>query len=308
MVEGNNPLDEERKTPAFWKVMQLFVVPLSIVVVCVGIYSLFRFMTGTDTDPEKLLELIKTSDKHSRKIYLHEYVYNVLQISKEAGDNGELKKRLAEQTSGLIEYFMKSNEERTDEIHTLIKTLGLLKESRSQEFLVDILDRSDDRDIQTICLDALGALKNRDLEPIFKKYSENTDEIIRYHAVFNLASLEAKENEEYLREILHNDESNVVRINAALGLAYFYKDRAALRYLCNVLNTEDLAKILKVENEIQMRYVENAMLNIIESIYVIKDKACIDSLKNLIKDDSISTDIRNRASELIRLLEEQNGG
>lgn len=309
MDQGSNVLnEEEQKTSAFWKVAQLFVVPASIVIVCLGFYALFKFMSGNETTPEQLLDLIKTSGGHSRKIYLHEFANNMLQLSQSRESNPEIIKNLALKTGQLIEEFIKSKEDKKDDIYILILSLGLMREQGSRDLLVHILSDFPDPDIQMITLDSLGAIKDASLEATFRKYVIHENPDVRRHAVFNLASLELENNTDELIRVMSDDDSAIVRINAALGLAYFHKNEAALEYLCNVLDSRRLSEILGIKDSSQWAFVENAILNIMEAIYVSKKGSCLDSLQKLVDDPSIPSNIRNQAVRLINLKKKEYGG
>lgn len=284
-----------------WNIFQLFAIPAAIAVVCVGIYSLFQFMTSDATSPEQLLELIKSGSGHPKKIYLHSFSHAVLQISRTPNFPKERIRAISRKTGEVITYFLSNKELHEDDLYILIASLGLLKDESSRDMLVRLLDEYDDGRMRGKCLDALGALKDKTLDAVFKKYASSEDEMTRYHAVFNLASLQIEDNSGPLLDAMANDASEVVRLNAALGLAYFYGNSAAMRYLCDMLSYERLAKTLRADDSGDRRvFVENAVMNILEAANSMKDPYCADSLKALAGDDKIPAAIRVKAREILK--------
>lgn len=221
--------------PSAGFIVQLFVVPMVIVTVVVGIYVLFGKLASGQQDWRQQLTDLRSDNPHIRWRGAHGLAQMLQADTRVPGDqtrlaeNREVAKELSDQLSGLLTRSSR-NEEDLKHQEFLARTLGLLDVT---DVVLPTLGKAagphQDREVRKNALASAATIADRfassgrllDDSLIIGEVitaSDDADSLVRHTATFTLGLLPSPDAEMRLRVLVeHPDEKT--RFNAAVGLA-----------------------------------------------------------------------------------------
>jgi len=238
------------KKSRFQLTLQILAVPLSILIVAVGIFVLFSFLTQDTLSLEDLLARTRGSTGQQRNRYAYDFVRKLQQERGNPADPApENVLKLApviEQTLLDLNGQETQSEQDIDTIRVLVHALGNIGRASSAEVVARVIESTKHNSVILDGLQVLGALRAPDSGKVILRQLESPDAEIRKYAAFNLASLNDPGHRPALHRLL-KDEMAPVRWNAAFGLAWFMEDDAGREILRSMLEAEADPKVADPE-------------------------------------------------------------
>ncbi|MCZ6670569.1 MAG: HEAT repeat domain-containing protein [Acidobacteria bacterium] len=210
--------DRSQPEPISLRIMlRLFLVPLAVVLVCVGVFLLFGLIAGDRKTGQDYVNEIRSGTEIRRWQAAFELATYVRSKSPE---------RLREEN--LVQQFIHLFEEAetTDPRirRYLALTLGRLQDPRAVGTLVKALEETDDQTVIYAAW-ALGNIGAIEASPHLARLLGNVDSGIRKMAAYSLGALDHPDNVPALRKVLSDPEVDVTW-NAALALGRLHDPTA----------------------------------------------------------------------------------
>ncbi|MEM8678918.1 MAG: HEAT repeat domain-containing protein, partial [Planctomycetota bacterium] len=318
-------------------IMQLFLIPLLIVIIIVSVWLLFSWLAHKGTNPTKLVDEIERLNHSSwqRALTLAQQLQDSTNV--ELRGNSELSGRLADVLTSELE--TGSNNDRRVMLRVyLCKALG--------EFDVDagvpalVLAANTERDehdlkVRQAALQAIGFYAGRTGGPAFAaahpdaldavlQASEESDlggpnqqarDRLRYNAAFTLGIFGDATSIGRLKEMLL-DPSNDVKFNAAAGLARNgVADGAEILMQMLSVSDEELLRGEKVDPEQEASWVTwkrdvvaETALQSIQRLTELNEQITLaefaDALQSAAQNDQLGKTVRVQAESFLRQLEQ----
>lgn len=127
-----------------------------------------------------------------------------------------------------------------------IEGLGMLRSSKHEDDIVDILLKERDRDIKNSCIIALSYLYPlKNVDKIIDYYKKERDEVLKTQIVRLLASRNVKKLENEMISIIKSKVSSIEMQTSAIYYLGVIKSTASTTILKDLLNNDD--KVVKLE-------------------------------------------------------------
>lgn len=272
----------ERSTPLF--LLQLFLIPGSIVVSCVALFLLFDWLAGGEKTVKDYLNEVR-AERGNRRWQAAYELSQVLAREKKGGIDPSV-------VPTLVEILTDSLNRPDPEVRRyLILALGRLGDRRASRALIASLG---DRDEQTkiYAIWALGALGSREAMPSITKAMEDESGGVRKMAAYTLGALKDPSVAYTLRTAL-NDREEDVRWNAALALAQV-GDPSGLSVIQRMMKRSYLDQIAFMSEDMKAE----AIINAIKAVVLLKDYHQREELVALSKNDP-SLKVRQTAMDAL---------
>jgi HEAT repeat protein len=200
--------EDEKSTPLF--LLQLFLVPGTIVVACVAILLLFNWLAGDEKTVRDYLNEVRTERGNRRWQAAYE-LSQVLAMEERRGVNPSVVPAIVEILTDSL------NRPEPEMRRYLVLALGRLADRRASRALITAID---DKDEQTRIYAILGLGASRSVEAVPSIIAAMEDESggVRKAAASSLGALNDPSAAYVLKAAL-NDPEEDVRWNAALALA-----------------------------------------------------------------------------------------
>ncbi len=260
MSDEVQPPAEEKSTFATLAV-QLVVIPLAVVLFCVGLGALFMWLTSERKDFGDYVRALQSSSG-TRRSQQAQHLLNYIQESKRwqgifdvtARISADREQFLAQHPQAVTELVGIFEEARGQDPKTrryLALVLGLLADPAAVPALTQGLEDSDAETVKN-CLWALGSMGVDAVAPKVIELTRHSESTVRLMAVYVLGSLEHPQARELLVASLH-DPDELVKWNAAFGLAA-RGDDAAVPVLRRLLDKAYVDRFTAVTTENRQRY------------------------------------------------------
>jgi HEAT repeat protein len=245
----------------FTRAFQFFLVPLLIVLACVGVYWLFSVTMTDQRTPEDWMRELRRSGPGARE---HAAAQLVAELRRQVSKG----QRDLSLVAPLIETFQSvavREDQGTDPItRTLVgegpsmrailaSCLGLLGDKRATPVLLDALREEENLETKAAIIDALGALRDPDAAPDLIKLLDHPSSVVRKYATFTLGALAAPREEGGPPSVPSavgplkgrlEDPRAEVQWNAAFVLAYFLRDGSGVPVLRRMLDRKHVTDIV----------------------------------------------------------------
>lgn len=280
--------------------LQILAVPLTILILAVGVFVLISFLTQDTMTVGQLLDRVRSSTGQVRKQYANEFVRKLLAA------RGDRTQPPPAELRGLILPLLASiqglqaqqplDEDDETTLRILIHAVGNIQDPESAGKLVEIMEKERDPYVIAECLSALGSIGNRESAPSIRSKLNSSHPYVRKFAAFNLAALRDPGQRETLVELL-GDESLEVRWNAAFGLAYYLGDNSGAVILRAMLRPDAIPKV--DPNREMLR--SQAILMAARGLAVIKDAEALPILQEIANTDG-SPEVRQGCRQAIEII------
>ncbi len=217
----------EEKSKLATLTVQLVVIPLAVVLFCVGLAGLFIWLTSERKGLEDYLNALRASSGEQRSQQA-QYLLNYIQDSKRwqgifdvtAQISADRDQFLAKNPHAVADILQVFNESKGQDPRTrryLALVLGLLGDHQSAAALRDSLDDGDPETVKN-CVWALGRIGDEDSALRIINLTHSGESSVRLMAVYVLGSMNTADAQHVLQASL-NDPDELVKWNAAFGLA-----------------------------------------------------------------------------------------
>ncbi len=289
-LDGPGSGDPERAS-IFLRAGQFFLVPLLIVLVCVGIYWFFSYLVAEQGTPAEWMATIRTGGQQSRLQAMHQLVVDLRRRHADKRPDPALHAPLWETYRSLPEDDPKP-EDRNLRI-SLLGCMALQGDPRSVAPLVEVLERHPDAEVKAAAINALGALKAVEAAPVLIKFLDHESSVVRKYATFNLAAIAApgKRGEQPavpsavdpVRRKLE-DPRPEVQWNAATALAVFLHDPAGVNVLRKMLDRKHLEGVIGADDRAG-DLAAHAMQQACQALAAVKDSGSLAALDGVAAGD-----------------------
>lgn len=289
---GPAPIDDADEAPrgAFRLLSEFFLVPLLVVVVCVGIFFLFSLLTFDRKTPADYLAEVRGGGANQRWQSAFELSRAVVHVPP-----GPERRKLAQET---LEVFTRLRPGRPDDEQVkryLALVLGRLQDASAIPALEESAKDSDPL-TRLYSVWALGMLGDKNAVPAILSESESEDAGARKMAAYVLGKLNDPRAIPRLTAMTA-DHAPDVRWNAAIALAEF-NDGSGKEVLHSLL---DRASISRQAPSIRPAQIEEAILNALKAEALLKDRDALPAIEALEKSDE-SLRVRDTAREASRAI------
>ena len=259
----------------------LFLVPLLVVLVCVGVFVGFGWLAYDRQEVGDYLNDLRSSWKPRRAQAAYELA-KVL-IADETALDGQpaVKQELRDLFETAEDIEIK---------RYLALVLGYTKDPLAVPVLSDALDASDDSQTRIYLLWAMGAIGDPAATPALIDSLSDSDSGIRKTAAFALGELGDRASVPRLEALL-DDGTADVRWNAALSLARLESD-AGVPVLEQMVDRRLLAEVPEITAEQQ----QDTMISAVRALAVLRGKDSLPLFERLAEDDP-SLKVRQAAIE-----------
>lgn len=284
---GEGVEDEEKESPR--RLMsQFFIFPLIIVVVGIGVFVLFGLVSSESKSAADYVNELKRSGSW---LHPNSRLQAAYELSKVLANTKE-KSDLEAIAIDLIDVFNKARRGDDPRLRQYLAiALGHLGDQRAVPPLIDALADEDGK-TRFYAIYALGELHAKEAVPDLVKISSSEDHDFRKMSIYVLGLINDERAVPVLKAAL-NDDKDDIKWNAALGLARF-GDRSGTGVLFNMLDRDYLTKISGIRDDQK----EQAIVNAIRALVMLKEKSVESKLKSLSKGDP-SLKVRQTALEAL---------
>ena len=207
--------------------VQLFVIPLVVVLFCVALAGLFMWLTAERKGLDDYLGALRASSGEQRTRQA-QYLLNYIQDSKRwqgifdvtaqiSADRERFLAKNPHAVTDIVQVFTESQGQDPKTRRYLALVLGLLGDHQAVAVLRGGLADGDAETVKN-CLWALGRLDDEESVPRFIELTRNDEQSVRLMAVYVLGSMKSLAAQSVLAASL-NDPDEMVKWNAAFGLA-----------------------------------------------------------------------------------------
>jgi HEAT repeat protein len=251
----------EEKSRPVTLLVQLIVIPLSVVLFCVALGGLFMWLTSERKDVDDYLQALRSSSGAQRSQQA-QYLLNYIQESKRwqgifdmtaqiSADRDQFLARNPQAVAGLVQIFNESAGQDAKTRRYLALVLGLLGDKQALPALRQGLNDGDADTVKN-CVWALARLQDAEAAPAIIELTHHDDASVRLMAVYALGFLPNPHAHDVLVGAL-NDADELVRWNAAFALAN-KGDVAGRDTLVGLLDKSYVDRFTQVTPENRQRY------------------------------------------------------
>jgi HEAT repeat protein len=207
--------------------VQLFVIPLAVVLFCVALAGLFMWLTAERKGLDDYLGALRASSGEQRTRQA-QYLLNYIQDSKRwqgifdvtaqiSADREQFLAKNPHAVTDIVQVFEESKGQDPKTRRYLALVLGLLGDRQA---IASLREGLDDGDAETVknCLWALGRLDDEASARRIIELTHGDEQSVRLMAVYVLGSMDSPAARGVLEASL-NDPDELVKWNAAFGLA-----------------------------------------------------------------------------------------
>lgn len=233
--------------------VQLFVIPLAVVLFCVALAGLFMWLTAERKGLDDYLGALRASSGEQRTRQA-QYLLNYIQDSKRwqgifditaqiSADREQFLAKNPRAVKDIVQVFEESQGQDPKTRRYLALVLGLLGDRQAIVVLRAGLGDSDAETVKN-CLWALGRLDDEDSVPRIIELTHSDEQSVRLMAVYVLGSMNSPTAQGVLEASL-NDPDDLVKWNAAFGLAS-KGNAAAWDVLARLLDKEYVDRVTQL--------------------------------------------------------------
>ncbi len=249
---GKAEVAEEKSTFGTLAV-QLFVIPLAVVLFCVALAGLFMWLTAERKGLDDYLGALRASSGEQRTRQA-QYLLNYIQDSKRwqgifdvsaqiSADRDQFIAKNPHAVTDIVQVFEESKGQDPKTRGYLALVLGLLGDRQALAPLREGLNDSDPDTVKN-CLWALGRLGDEQSVLRIIELTHSDEQSVRLMAVYVLGSLKDPSARQVLEASL-NDPDELVKWNAAFGLAS-EGDATAWDVLARLLDKEYVDRVTQL--------------------------------------------------------------
>jgi HEAT repeat protein len=266
-------------TPAV-RAFQFFLVPLLIVAACVLVYAAVGWLTGSPRPAAEWLKDIQEGGPNTRN---HAALKLVETLRRAKPDDPTL-------APGIIAVYRAADpkDDRSRHLRVcLITCLGYLGDRRASDLLLDIARDSSDVEFRAVALDAMGAIKDPATLPDLVKLLDDSDDVVRKYAAFNVGAVAGEAKDRSVVEALKArlaDRRPDVGANAAFALAYFLDDPSGTDTLKKMLDRKYLAETIGADSNASVM-IAKAMFMACNAAVKLNDRSFLPLLEAAGKSD-----------------------
>jgi HEAT repeat protein len=233
--------------------VQLFVIPLAVVLFCVALAGLFMWLTAERKGLDDYLGALRASSGEQRTRQA-QYLLTYIQDSKRwqgifdvtaqiSADREQFLAKNPHAVTDIAQVFEESKGQDPKTRRYLALVLGLLGERQA---VAPLREGLDDGDAETVknCLWALGRLDDEASAPRVIELTHSDEQSVRLMAVYVLGSMTSPGARVVLEASL-NDPDELVKWNAAFGLAS-KGNAAAWDVLARLLDKEYVDRVTEL--------------------------------------------------------------
>ena len=226
VFRGEAPSEE--RSPLVVLALQFFVIPLLIVLFCVCLFFIFRWLTFERRDVNDYLSALNTKSASSRQ----EAAFALLNYIQEAKrwqslsdlndrlrfDRGKFLRENPEFVPKLIVLFKESRGRDPKVVQYISQVLSLVGGPEASDALLETLKEGGPAEQDIFVMIALGKLRDTRAVPLVLERMENSDTGVKYAALFSLGFFDDPRAVDALKRAL-NDPDPLADWNAAFSLA-----------------------------------------------------------------------------------------
>ena len=252
---------EEEKTRFATLVVQLFVIPLAVMLFCVALGGLFLWLTSEHKDMDDYLQALRSSSG-ARRGQQAQFLLNYIGESKRwqgifdvtaqmSADREQFLARHPRAVAEIVQVFEESAGSDPKTRRYLALVLGLLGDNQALPALRNGLNDNDPDTVKN-CVWALARLKDQESVHQIIELTHSDEASVRLMAVYALGFLEGAEARNTLAAAL-NDSDDLVKWNAAFALAG-QGDPAARAVLMQLLDKNYVDRLTQATPGNRQRY------------------------------------------------------
>ncbi len=226
VFRGEEPSGE--RSPLVVLALQFFVIPLLIVLFCVGLYFIFRWLTFERRDVNDYLGALSAKSASSRQEAAFALL-NYIQEAKRWQSLSDLNDRLRfdrekflgenpEFVPKLIELFNEARGRDPKVVQYVSQVLSLVGGPEASVTLLETLKQGGPAEQDIFVMIALGKMREARAVPLILNRVESDDAGVKYAALFSLGFFDDTSAVEALKRAL-NDPDPLADWNAAFSLA-----------------------------------------------------------------------------------------
>ncbi len=254
-------------------VSRFFTIPLTIVLICVGIFYFFGTLAHDKKTIDDYLDEIKGGSANRRWQAAYE-------LSKQVRQSRVKGKQADKVVATLSEiYFKEANEEDSRLRQYAILCLAELGSPNAEKVFVESLKDSSS-DVVVYTLWGLGTLKNSDNAELIRPFLNNEDPALRKVAAYSLGVLGDSSSIPLLKKGLKDPIADV-QWNAALALAQL-NDDSGLQVIQQILDPTYLGQFQNMSEPQRVAVIESALKGVI----LLKDQSALPLLQQLAKTET----------------------
>ena len=254
----------EEKSRLATLAVQLFVIPLAVVLFCVALAGVFVWLTSERKGLDDYLNALRASSGE-RRSQQAQYLLNYIQDAKRwqgifdvtAQISADREKFLANNphaVADIVQVFEGSKGQDAKTRRYLALVLGLLGEHQALPALREGLADGDSETVKN-SLWALGRIGDEDSTLRIIELTHSEDKSVRLMAVYVLGSVHDPQARQVLEASL-NDPDELVKWNAAFGLAS-QRNPAAWDVLARLLDKEYVDRVTQLMSREDRPFPEN---------------------------------------------------
>jgi len=226
VFRGEEPSEE--RSPLVVLVLQFFVIPLLIVLFCVSLYFIFRWLTYERRDVNDYLGALNAQSASSRQ-EAASALLNYIQEAKRWQSLSDLNDQLRfdrekflrenpEFVPKLIEAFKEARGKDPKVVQYISQVLSLVGGPEASDALLETLKEGGSANQDIFVMIALGKLRDVRGVPLILERLDNSDPGVKYAALFSLGFFQEPNAVAALKRAL-NDPDPLADWNAAFSLA-----------------------------------------------------------------------------------------
>jgi hypothetical protein len=295
-IAAEAQLGATEATPAV-RAFQFFLVPLLIVTLGFLLYWGFSHAVANPRKAEDWLKDVKEGGLNTRP---HAALKLVETLRRAETPDRSL-------TGPIMELYRSTKADEDVLRKTLLSCLGVLRDPRAGELLLDVAAKEVNIEERAAALDALGAIKDPSTLPALVKLLDDGNPVVRKYAAFNAGAVAGRTGDASVLDPLRaklKDATADVGWNAAFALAYFLKDGSGTDTLKKMLDRSYLTATIPASDPNAPLLAARAMVTACNGAAALKDKSFLPLLKNLIdpaKEPDV--DVRFIANQAIHQIE-----
>jgi HEAT repeat protein len=254
VFKGEEPSEE--RSPLVVLALQFFVIPLLIVLFCVCLYFIFRWLTYERRDINDYLSALNAKSPSSRQeaaFALLNYIQEAKRWQSLSDLNDQLRfdrekflRENPEFVPKLIETFKSARGSDPKVAQYVSQVLSLVGGPEASEVLLETLKEGGPAEQEIFVMIALGKLREARAVPLILERIDSSDAGVKYAALFALGFFDDERAVRALKQALNNPDS-LATWNAAFSLARqsggAVKHREAVPVLKRLLDGEFVRKV-----------------------------------------------------------------
>jgi len=280
---NNNPPEEER---SFFGIIihSFFIIPFLIAVCCILLFTSVRLLTREKSDAYDLLENVKIGGMSKRWQSAFE-LSRILVNEKERPKD----ERFAKELKNAYRH-SKHDDNRVRQYLAL--AMGRTKDPQYLSVLIEDINDEKEENLPSIIY-ALGLLQNRRALITLYTFLDSNNKRIRSLTVAAIGNIGHISSKEYLKKALHDPEANVQWVSA-ISLAKFGDD-SGKGILSKLLNRQYLSQFTEVDYKEQ----DHLIISAIDAAKFLRNSALNNQIKQLSQNDQ-NMKVRQAAMEALK--------